>query len=198
MMDTEIMGICVMHLLALILAIPLGRYIAKVLRYEPTWPDRVFDPIDSLICKLGKIDVGKEMSWQQHLTALLSINAVWFVISMLVLTNMEWLPLNPDQNPSMSPDLAFNTSVSFITNTNLQHYSGETGLSYLGQLLLMLWQFISAATGIAICAVVFQAMSERRADSFGNFYGYFVRSCTYNRKFQKYISALPKVHLKRI
>jgi K+-transporting ATPase ATPase A chain len=101
---------------------------------------------------LSGIDPTKEMNWKQHLVALLTINAVWFVISMLVLTNMSWLPLNPDGNPSMSADLAFNTSVSFVTNTNLQHYSGETGLSYLGQLILMLWQFISAGTGIAICA----------------------------------------------
>jgi K+-transporting ATPase ATPase A chain len=97
---------------------------------------------------------------------------------MLVLTNMSWLPLNPDGNPDMSGDLAFNTAVSFVTNTNLQHYSGETGLSYFGQLILMLWQFISAATGIAICAVVFIAMKERTTDTLGNFYSLFVRSGT--------------------
>ena len=91
---------------------------------------------------------------------------------------MSWLPLNPDANPSMTGDLAFNTSVSFVTNTNLQHYSGESGLSYLGQLILMLWQFISAGTGIAICAVVFNAMRERTTTTLGNFYSLFVRSCT--------------------
>ncbi len=91
---------------------------------------------------------------------------------------MSWLPLNPDGNPSMSGDLAFNTSVSFITNTNLQHYSGESGLSYLGQLVLMLWQFISAGCGIAIAAVVFFAMKERTTDKPGNFYYFFVRSST--------------------
>ncbi|MCZ0212001.1 potassium-transporting ATPase subunit KdpA, partial [Streptomyces sp. UMAF16] len=68
---------------------------------------------------------------------------------------MAHLPLNPDHNPSMSADLAFNTAVSFISNTNLQHYSGETGMSYLGQLVLMLFQFISAGCGMAICVVVF-------------------------------------------
>ena len=87
------------------------------------------------------------MNWKQHLVALLTINAIWFVISLFVLTNMSWLPLNPDNNPSMSWDLAFNTSVSFVSNTNLQHYSGETGMSYMGQLMLMLWQFISAGYG---------------------------------------------------
>jgi K+-transporting ATPase ATPase A chain len=78
----------------------------------------------------------------------------------------------------MSGDLAFNTSVSFVTNTNLQHYSGETGLSYLGQLILMLWQFVSAGTGIAICAVVFIAMKERTTTALGNFWNLLVKSCT--------------------
>jgi K+-transporting ATPase ATPase A chain len=78
----------------------------------------------------------------------------------------------------MHADLAFNTSISFITNTNLQHYSGEIGLSYLGQLVLMLFQFISAGAGMAICAVVFRAMKEKQADDLGNFYHYFVKSCT--------------------
>jgi K+-transporting ATPase ATPase A chain len=78
----------------------------------------------------------------------------------------------------MTPDLAFNTTVSFVSNTNLQHYSGETGVSYLGQLTLMLFQFISAGTGMAACAVVFKAMKERRSETLGNFYSYLVRSCT--------------------
>lgn len=140
--------------------------------------DKIFNPLDKLFFKLSGIDPTKEMNWKQHLIALLTINVVWFILSMLVLTNMSWLPLNPDGNPSMSADLAFNTSVSFVTNTNLQHYSGETGLSYLGQLILMLWQFISAGTGIAICAVVFMAMKERISETLGNFYSFFVRSCT--------------------
>ena len=78
----------------------------------------------------------------------------------------------------MSADLAFNTTVSFVSNTNLQHYSGETGVSYLGQLTLTLFQFVSAATGIAMCAVVFNAMKERTTEKLGNFYFYFVRICT--------------------
>lgn len=118
------------------------------------------------------------MNWKEQLQALLTINLIWFLLSMFVLTNMSWLPLNPDANPSMSGDLAFNTAVSFVTNTNLQHYSGETGLSYLGQLMLMLWQFISAGCAIAICAMVFIAMKESTTDKLGNFYHYFVRSCT--------------------
>lgn len=177
-MNSEILGIIVTYGLVLLLAIPFGRYIGKVFNYENTWLDGVFNPLDRLFFKMGGINPDKEMTWKQHLVALLTINLVWFVLSMLVLTNMAWLPLNPDQNPSMSLDLAFNTSISFVTNTNLQHYSGETALSYFGQLTLMLWQFISAATGIAICAVVYKAMKEKTADTLGNFYSYFVRSAT--------------------
>ena len=177
-MNTELVGILLMYGLVMAMAIPFGRYIGKVFMVENTLLDRIFNPLDKLFYKLSGIDPAKEMTWQQHLYALLGINAVWFIIAMLVLTNMSRLPLNPDANPSMSGDLAFNTAVSFITNTNLQHYSGESGLSYLGQLVLMLWQFISAGCGIAIAAVVFIAMRERTTKTLGNFYAFFVRSCT--------------------
>ncbi len=177
-MNTEILGVLLMYLLTVAMAIPLGRYIGKVFEGNSTWLDRLFNPVDKTFFKLGGIDPNKEMNWKQHLSALLTINLIWFLLSMFVLMNMSWLPLNPDGNPSMTADLAFNTSVSFVTNTNLQHYSGESGLSYLGQMILMLWQFISAATGIAICAVVFRAMKERTTDKLGNFYNYLVRSAT--------------------
>jgi K+-transporting ATPase ATPase A chain len=177
-MNAEIAGIIFMYVAAVALAIPLGRYIGRVFNYENAWLDKVFNPLDKLFYKLGGIDPDKEMNWKQHLEALLAINGFWFILSILVLANMSWLPLNPDKNPSMSWDLAFNTSISFVTNTNIQHESGETGLSCLGQLILMLWQFISAATGIAICAAVFNAMKERATDRLGNFYSYFVRTCT--------------------
>jgi K+-transporting ATPase ATPase A chain len=177
-MNSEILGVIVMYALVVAFAIPFGRYIGKIFSNEETWLDKIFNPLDNLFYKLSGISQAKEMTWKQHLATMLTINVFWFLISMFVLNNMGWLPLNPDGNPSMSPDLAFNTSVSFVTNTNLQHYSGESGLSYLGQLILMLWQFISAGTGIAICAVVFFAMKERTTDKLGNFYNFFVRSCT--------------------
>lgn len=177
-MNTEITGIVLMYAAVVLLAVPLGRYIGKVFTGTKTRLDTLFNPIDRLFYKLGAVNPLKEMNWKQHLVALLTINLFWFLLCMFVLTNMSWLPLNPDGNPSMSGDLAFNTSVSFITNTNLQHYSGESGLSYLGQLVLMLWQFISAGCGIAIAAVVFFAMKERTTDKLGNFYYFFVRSST--------------------
>ncbi len=177
-MNTEILGISVTFILTLLLALPLGRYIGKVYSEEKTWPDKFLAPLDRLFFKLSGIRPEKEMNWKQHLTALLTINLVWFLFSMFVLMNMGWLPLNPDGNPGMSADLAFNTTISFVSNTNLQHYSGETGVSYLGQLVLMLFQFISAGAGMAVCAVVFHAMKERTTDKLGNFYNYFVKSCT--------------------
>src|SRR5271170_4256312 len=136
-MNTEIFGVIFMFVATILLAIPLGRYIGKVFEGERTWLDVIFNPIDKLFFKFGGIKPEKEMNWKQHLLALLTINLVWFIFSMLILMNMSWLPLNPDVKPSMPADLAFNTTVSFISNTNLQHYSGESGVSYLGQLILM-------------------------------------------------------------
>jgi K+-transporting ATPase ATPase A chain len=177
-MNTEIIGVIVMFLAMVLLAIPLGRYIGKIYNGEKTWLDGVCNPIDRLFYKVGGVNPQNGMTWKQHLAALLAINLVWFLLSMFVLMNMAWLPLNPDANPSMTADLAFNTSISFISNTNLQHYSGESGVSYLGQLILMLFQFISAGAGMAACAVVFKAMKEKQTENLGNFWFYLVRSCT--------------------
>ncbi|MEP6646122.1 MAG: potassium-transporting ATPase subunit KdpA [Saprospiraceae bacterium] len=177
-MNTEILGVILIYVAGVVLAIPLGKYIAKVFAGERTLLDPIFNPLEKFFFHFSGIDASKEMNWKQSLAALLTINAIWFLLSMAVLMNMSWLPLNPDGNASMSADLAFNTSVSFVSNTNLQHYSGESGLSYFGQMILMLWQFISAGTGIAICAVVFIAMKERTADMLGNFYNLLVKSCT--------------------
>lgn len=177
-MNTEIIGIIVMFVVMVLLAIPLGRYMGKVYEGERTWLDPVFNPLDKLFYKISGINTSKEMNWKQHLLALLTINIVWFILSMLILMNMGWLPLNPDGNPSMTADLAFNTSISFISNTNIQHYSGESSVSYLGQLVLQFFQFVSAGTGMAACVVVFVAMKEKTTDKLGNFYVYFIKSCT--------------------
>ena len=150
-MNTEISGVILMYFLTVFLAIPLGRYIGKVFEGDSTWPDRLFNPVDKTFFVIGGIDPNKEMNWKQHLSALLTINLIWFLLSMFVLMNMSWLPLNPDGNPSMTADLAFNTSVSFVTNTNLQHYSGETGMSYLGQLVVMLLTMIGNKIFFIFC-----------------------------------------------
>lgn len=177
-MNTEILGVVLMFLLTFLLAIPLGRYIGKVYSGHATWPDRLLNPVDKWLFKIAGIKPEKGMNWKEHMTALLTINLVWFLFAMLVLMTQGSLPFNPDGNASMTPDLAFNTSISFIANTNLQHYSGETGVSYLGQLILMLFQFISAAAGMSACAMVFVAMKEKATDKLGNFYNFFVKSLT--------------------
>ncbi|MFD0999188.1 potassium-transporting ATPase subunit KdpA [Ohtaekwangia kribbensis] len=177
-MNTEIISVIFILLLTFILAIPLGKYIARVYAGEKTLLDPVFNPLEKLFYRISGINISKEMTWKEHLVTLLTINIVWFLYGMLVLMNQGWLPLNPDGNASMSADLAFNTTVSFVTNTNLQHYSGESGVSYFGQLTLMLYQFISAGAGMAVAAVLFNALRERTTSKLGNFYDYFVKSCT--------------------
>ena len=177
-MNTEILGIIAMFLLTLALAIPLGKYISKVYGLEKTWLDFIFNPIEKLLFKISGVNPEEEMDWKQHMKALLTINLIWFVVGMIIMMTMGSLPMNPDGNPSMSADLAFNTVISFVVNCNLQHYSGETGISYLGQFYLMFLQFVSAATGMAAAVVVFRAFRDKTTSELGNFYTYFMKSCT--------------------
>jgi len=177
-MNTEIIGIIAMFGVTLLLAIPLGKYMAKVFAGEKTFLDPVFNPLERLFFRLSGINEKQEMTWKQHLVALLTINLLWFIISMVVLMNMGALPLNPDGNPSMPADLAFNTSISFLVNCNLQHYSGETGISYLGQIWLMFLQFVTAGIGMAAAVVIFKAFREKSTTQLGNFYNFFLKSCT--------------------
>ncbi len=178
-MNTEISGIIAMFVVTLLLAIPFGKYIARVYTGEKTFLDPVFNPVEKLFYRISGIDATREMNWKEHLVALLGINFVWFLLTMFILMNQGWLPLNPDGNPSMSPDLAFNTAISFVVNCNLQHYSGETGVSYLTQLIgLMYLHFVSAATGMAAAAILFNALRERQTEKLGNFFNYFLKSCT--------------------
>ncbi|GEM65326.1 potassium-transporting ATPase potassium-binding subunit [Sphingobacterium faecium NBRC 15299] len=177
-MNTEIIAIIVMFLGTIALAIPLGKYIAQVFAGNKTIFDPVFNPIERLFYKLTGIDPKVEMSWKQHMAAMLTINMIWFLLGMLVLMTQGVLPLNPDQNPSMTADLAFNTVISFVVNCNLQHYSGETGVSYLGQYWLMFLQFVSAGTGMAAAVTLFRAFRDKTAIDLGNFYEYFIKSCT--------------------
>ncbi|PWN66701.1 potassium-transporting ATPase subunit KdpA [Chryseobacterium oncorhynchi] len=175
-MNTEILGIIAMFAITLVIGIFLGKYIANVYGYKKTFLDPVFEPIEKLIYKMSGINPNRQMNWKQNMYAMLAINLVWFIIGFLLLLNQAWLPLNPDGNPNMSPDLAFNTTISFLVNCNLQHYSGETGVSYLSQLYLMFLQFVTAATGMAAMAVLFKAFKEKTATELGNFYDYFTKS----------------------
>lgn len=177
-MNTEILGVITMFVVLTVLAIPLGKYMAKVYSGEKT-PLDFFAPVENFFFRICGIDPKKEMNWKEILVALLTINLVWFVYGFVMLLSQGSLPWNPDHNPSMTPDLAFNTVISFMVNCNLQDYSGETGATYLTQVFVMMFfQFVSAGVGMAACVVVFNALKERTTDKLGNFYNYFLKSCT--------------------
>ncbi|MDV7697815.1 potassium-transporting ATPase subunit KdpA [Chryseobacterium soli] len=175
-MNTEILGIIAMFVITLVIGLFLGKYIANVYGYKKTFLDSVFQPVENIIYKISGINPNRQMTWKQNMSAMLTINLVWFVIGFFILLNQSWLPLNPDGNPDMSPDLAFNTAISFLVNCNLQHYSGETGVSYLSQLYLMFLQFVTAATGMAAMAVLFKAFKDKTTTELGNFYDFFTKS----------------------
>lgn len=177
-MNTELLGVIATFMITVALAIPFGKYISKVFKGERTLLD-FLNPLEKFIYKISGIDPNKQMTWKQHLVALLSINMLWFVYAFIMLVTQGSLFLNPDGNPSMSPDLSFNTAISFMVNCNLQHYSGETGLTYLTQLgVITFLQFVSAATGIAALIVVFKAMRENAEQGLGNFFVIFLKSLT--------------------
>lgn len=177
-MNTELIGSIAQIVLMVVLAYPLGMYIAKVYKGEKTWLD-FMAPVEKWIYKLCGINPNEEMNWKSFLKALLTINVFWFFWGMVLLCTQKYLPLNPDGNASQSPDLAFNTCISFMVNCNLQHYSGESGLTYFTQLfVIMLFQFITAATGMAALAGVFKAMAAKTTNTIGNFWNYLVKSCT--------------------
>ncbi len=177
-MNSEITGVIVMFIITVLLAIPLGKYIADVFKGEKTILD-FMAPVERFVYRICDIDITKEMNWKQHMLAMLAMNMLWFVYAFVMLISQGSLFLNPDGNPSMTPDLSFNTAISFMVNCNLQHYSGESGLTYLTQLAVITFlQFVSAATGIAALIVVFNAMREKVTDQLGNFFDIFTKTIT--------------------
>ena len=177
-MNTEILGLAFHIVLMVVLAYPLGKYIARVYKGEMTLSD-FMAPVEKLIYKVCGIDPKEEMNWKQFLKALLILNAFWFFWGMVLLVSQGWLPLNPDGNGPQTPDQAFNTCISFMVNCNLQHYSGESGLTYFTQLfVIMLFQFITAATGMAAMAGMMKAMAAKTTKTIGNFWQFLVVSCT--------------------
>src|SRR6201991_2291156 len=177
-MNTKTSGVIFTYILTLVIAIPLGRYIARVFKGEKTWLD-FMAPLERFIFRFSGIDTKKEMNWKQHLFALLTINSVWLLYAFFCLLFQAHLPLNPDGNPNQTPDLAFNTAISFVVNCNLQDYSGETGATYFTQhFVFMFLHFVSAATGIAALLVLFRALKDKVTDKLGNFWDYFVKTIT--------------------
>ncbi|MDM5212590.1 potassium-transporting ATPase subunit KdpA [Peribacillus sp. NJ4] len=161
---------------AIILAIPLAKYLTDVYSLELTKQDRVFGRMERYIFKLSGINT-VDMKWQQYAKALLMSNLVMFLVSYIIIRFQGGLPGNPSKIDNMEPLLALNTAASFLTNTNLQHYSGESGLSYLSQMVVIIFlMFTTPATGIALCMAFFRGLTGQR--SLGNFYVDLIRTIT--------------------
>ena len=177
-MNTEILGVILQIVLMVGLALPLGRYIAKVYKGERTCLD-FMKPVERWMYRLSGVNPDEEMDWKKFLRALLVVNMFWFVWGMVLLVAQGVLPLNPDGNIGQTCHQAFNTCISFMVNCNLQHYSGESGLTYFTQLfVIMLFQFITAATGMAAMAGIMKALAAKTTQTIGNFWRYLVLSTT--------------------
>lgn len=161
----------------MVLVIPMGTYLYHITTGRKTFADPVFDRIDNVIYRICKID-RQGMNWKQYAVSLLTTNAVMIFAGYLILRLQGSLFLNPNGTGAMEPTLAFNTIISFMTNTNLQHYAGESGLSYLSQTLVIIFMmFTSAATGYAACMAFIRGITGTGKDM-GNFYEDMIRIMT--------------------
>lgn len=158
------------------IVVPTGWYLYRVAEHKPTFCDAVFNPIDKVLYAICGIDK-KDMGWKQYALAIIITNGLMLLIGYCIL-RMQHIPLlNPNGIDSMEASLSFNTIISFMTNTNLQHYSGESGLSYLSQMLVIIYMmFTSAATGYAACMAFARGMVGAKA--MGNYYVDMVRVTT--------------------
>ena len=163
----------------MIIVIPIGNYLYHIASGQRTFADPVFDRVDGGIFKVCGIRPDKGMNWKQYALALLLTNAVMVFVGYLVL-RIQFLPIfNPNGIGAMEETLSFNTIISFMTNTNLQHYSGESGLSYLSQMLVITYMmFVSAATGYAACIAFVRGLAGKSKDNVGNFYADLVKVTT--------------------
>lgn len=161
----------------MILVIPMGKYLYQVANCEKAFGDRIFNKVDNTIYKIFKIDK-EEMNWKQYVLAIIITNAVMIFAGYLILRIQGIRLFNPSEIGGMEESLSFNTIISFMTNTNLQHYSGESGLSYLAQMLVIIYMmFTSAATGYAACMAFIRGLVGKKK-TLGNFYVDMVRITT--------------------
>lgn len=166
-------------LLFLILVIPVGTYLYHIAAGKPTFADPLFDRVDGLIYRIGGVDPGKGMSWKGYAGALLATNGIMILTGYLILRIQSLPILNPNGVGAMEESLSFNTIISFMTNTNLQHYSGETGLSYLSQMLVITFMmFVSAGSGYAACVAFIRGLAGKTKDNVGNFFADLIRITT--------------------
>ncbi len=167
-------------LVLLVLVKPLGIYMAKVYQGERTFLSSLIGPVEKFVLKLAGAKPEGEMTWKVYALAVLAFNLVGFFFLYLLLRAQGILPLNPQAFGSLSPALAFNTAVSFVTNTNWQSYGGETTMSNLSQMLgLGVQNFLSAATGMAVLVALIRGISRHTTQKLGNFWVDLTRSALY-------------------
>jgi potassium-transporting ATPase potassium-binding subunit len=159
---------------------PLGLFMAGVFEGQPSWLTRLLGPLERGIYRAAGIDPQQETGWREFAVAALAVNILGLVVVYVLQRLQGLLPYNPQQFSSVSADSAFNTAVSFITNTNWQGYGGESTMSYLTQMLgLAVQNFLSAATGIAVLIAVIRGFVRHETPLIGNFWVDFVRSTVY-------------------
>ena len=162
---------CVFFLVVLALTKPLGAYMARVFTGERTFMTPIVAPLERLIYRLCGVRQDGEMTWYAYALSVLAFSLIGLVYLYVLLRTQHWLPFNPQGVPNMAPDLAWNTAVSFTTNTNWQFYSGETAMSYLSQMAGLAWHnFVSAAVGIAIAVAVVRGVARTNVKTLGNFW----------------------------
>ncbi|MCE5985719.1 potassium-transporting ATPase subunit KdpA [Pseudomonas sp. 5FOS] len=158
----------------------LGRFYFKVMEGQRTWLSPVLGPVEQACYRLAGVRAGQEQNWQQYTLALLAFNLAGFLLLFTVLLLQGYLPFNPQHLPGQEWSLAFNTAVSFVTNTNWQAYSGEASVSYLSQMLgLTVQNFVSAATGLAVLVALCRGIARRSATTLGNFWVDMTRATLY-------------------
>jgi K+-transporting ATPase ATPase A chain len=170
-MGTELFAVVLTVAILIVTSIPIGRYMARVFSGGKTWLDPIFVPIERLVLRLAMVDPGEEQDWKAYSRSLIVSNIFMWLAAFGIVSLQARLFLNPDGIANMEPTLAFNTISSFTTNTNLQHYSGESGLSYLSQMgFATFLQFVTAATGIAALVAIIRALGGSRLTNLGNFW----------------------------
>jgi potassium-transporting ATPase potassium-binding subunit len=170
-MGTEYFAVTFTILVTILTSLPLGRYMFHVFTGQRTFLDPVLAPVERLVLGLTGVDPTDQQGWKRYSISLLVSNVVMWLATWTIVTLQQYLPLNPDGIGNMEPTLAFNTISSFTTNTNLQHYSGETGLSYFSQMFAITFlQFVTAATGVAACIAIIRGLAGNRLTTLGNFY----------------------------
>ena len=170
-MNTDYAAIVITILLTVATSTLLGGYMYRVFTGGHTWLDPILEPIERLVLRLTGVDPTEQQDWKSYSISLLISNVFMWLATWTIVTLQQYLPLNPDGIGNMAPTLAFNTISSFVTNTNLQHYSGETGLSYFSQMFTITFlQFVTAATGVAAAVATIRGLAGNRLTYLGNFY----------------------------